>query len=200
MYNGNIVLLGPPGSGKGTLGKQLSQKYEYELISTGEILRDEKKSGRNRALIKNINESEIGKNINDILGKGNLVPDEIVNNIIKNKIGIYKYLDGQFILDGFPRNIKQAEFLDTIGDIGLVIYLEVSDNIIRERILERGKSSGREDDQNIYTINNRILQYNLETKPLIDFYNSKKILATIDGEKSIKEVFNRVENIIKLWK
>jgi len=189
MYNGNIVLLGPPGSGKGTLGKQLSQKYEYELISTGDILRDEKKSG-----------SEIGKKINDILGKGNLVSDEIVNKIIKNKIGIYQYLDGQFILDGFPRNIQQAEFLDTIGDIGLVIYLEVSDNIIRQRVLERGKTSGREDDQNVDIINRRILQYNLETKPLIDFYGSKKILSTIDGEKSIKEVFNRVENVIKLWK
>jgi adenylate kinase len=186
MYNGNIVLLGAPGSGKGTLGKQLAEKYGYTLISTGDILREEKRSG-----------SEMGKKINDILGKGNLVPDEIVNQIVENKL---KNFEGQFILDGFPRTVPQGEFLDTIVDVGLVIYLEVSDNTIRERILERGKTSGREDDQNVITINRRILQYNLETKPLIEFYGDKKILATIDGEESIKEVFNRVENILKLWK
>lgn len=186
MYNGNIILLGAPGSGKGTLGKQLAEKYGYTLISTGDILREEKKSG-----------SEIGKKINDILGKGNLVPDEIVNQIVQNKL---KNFEGQFILDGFPRTVPQGEFLDTIADIGLVIYLEVSDNTIRERILERGKTSGREDDQNVDIINRRILQYKLETKPLIDFYGNKKILATIDGEESINEVFHRVENIIKLWR
>ena len=185
MYNGNIILLGAPGSGKGTLGKQLAEKYGYTLISTGDILREEKKSG-----------SEIGKKINDILGKGNLVPDDIVNQIVQNKL---KNFEGQFILDGFPRTVAQGEFLDTIADIGLVIYLEVSDDTIRERILERGKTSGREDDQNVDIINRRILQYKLETKPLIDFYGDKKILATVDGEKSISEVFHRVENIIKLW-
>ena len=117
--------------------------------------------------------------------------------LIKNKV---EGLTGQLILDGFPRTVVQGEFLDTIADIGLVIYLEVSDNTIRERIIERGKTSGREDDQSIDIINRRILQYKLETKPLVDFYGSKKILATIDGEESINEVFNRVENIIKLWK
>jgi len=188
MYNGNIVLLGAPGSGKGTLGKQLAEKYGYTLITTGDILREEKKSG-----------SEIGKKINDILGKGNLVPDEIVNQIIKNKIQDFEPM-GRVIFDGFPRTVIQGEFLDTIADIGLVIYLEVSDNTIRERILERGKTSGREDDQSIDIINRRILQYKTETKPLIEFYDDKKILATIDGEESINEVFNRVENIIKLWK
>lgn len=186
MYNGNIVLLGAPGSGKGTLAKQLAEKYGYTLITTGDILREEKRSG-----------SEIGKKINDILGKGNLVPDDIVNQIIKNKV---EGLTGQLILDGFPRTVVQGEFLDKITHIGLVVYLEVSDNTIRERIIERGKTSGREDDQSVDIINRRILQYKLETKPLVDFYGSKKILATIDGEESINEVFNRVENIIKLWK
>ena len=186
MYNGNIILLGAPGSGKGTLGKQLAEKYGYTLISTGDILREEKKSG-----------SEIGKKINDILGKGNLVPDEIVNQIVENRL---KNFEGQFILDGFPRTVPQGEFLDKITDIGLVICLEVSDDTIRERILERGKTSGREDDQNVDIINRRILQYKTETKPRIEFYGDKKILATIDGEESINEVFHRVENIIKLWK
>jgi len=96
--------------------------------------------------------------------------------------------------------VVQGEFLDTIADIGLVIYLEVSDDTIRERILERGKTSGREDDQSIDIIDRRIIQFKKETKPLIDFYGDKKILSTIDGEESIKEVFIRVENILKLWK
>jgi len=185
MYNGNIILLGAPGSGKGTLGKQLAEKYGYTLISTGDILREEKKSG-----------SDIGKKINDILGKGNLVPDEIVNQIVENKL---KNFEGQFILDGFPRTVPQAQFLDTISDIGLVIFLDVSDNTIRERILERGKTSGREDDQNVDIINRRIIQYKTETQPLVEFYKFKKILSQIDGENSIQEVFNLVQNIIKLW-
>jgi adenylate kinase len=185
MYNGNIILLGAPGSGKGTLGKQLAEKYGYTLISTGDILREEKKSG-----------SDIGKKINDILGKGNLVPDEIVNQIVENKL---KNFEGQFILDGFPRTLPQGEFLDKIADIGLVIFLDVSDNTIRDRIIERGKTSGREDDQNVDIINRRIVQYKAETQPLVEFYKSKKILAQIDGENSIQEVFNIVQNIIKLW-
>ena len=185
MYNGNIILLGAPGSGKGTLGKQLAEKYGYTLISTGDILREEKKSG-----------SDIGKKINDILGKGNLVPDEIVNQIVENKL---KNFEGQFILDGFPRTVPQAQFLDTISDIGLVIFLDVSDNTIRERILERGKTSGREDDQNVDIINRRIIQYKTETQPLVEFYKFKKILSQIAGENSIQEVFNLVQNIIKLW-
>jgi len=184
MYSGNIIILGAPGSGKGTLGKQLSKEFNFHLISTGDILRSEKKSG-----------SEIGKKINDILGKGNLVPDEIVNDIVKNKI---KSID-RFILDGFPRTVIQGEFLDKISDIELVIYLDVSDDTIKKRILERGKTSGREDDQKIEIIERRIVQYKSETKPLIDFYSNKKILSTVDGEESIDNVFNQVKTILKLW-
>ena len=96
MYNGNIVLLGAPGSGKGTLAKQLSEKYGYTLITTGDILREEKRSG-----------SEIGKKINDILGKGNLVPDDIVNQIIKNKLE--KYLP-KYRLPGHHQSICDSKY------------------------------------------------------------------------------------------
>ena len=185
MYKGNIVLLGAPGSGKGTLAKQLKEKYGYTLITTGDILRAEKNS-----------DSEIGKQIKNLIGKGNLVPDELINQIIEREIHNTKE---PFILDGFPRTVPQGEFLDTITDVNLVIYLEVSDETIQERILERGKTSGREDDQSLEIIQRRIKQFKEETFPLIDFYKSKKVLTYVDGEESIEKVFEMVENILRIW-
>jgi adenylate kinase len=185
MYKGNIVLLGAPGSGKGTLAKQLKDKYGYTLITTGEILRAEKNS-----------DSEIGKQIKNLIGKGNLVPDELINQIIEKEIPKTKE---PFILDGFPRTVPQGEFLDKITDVELVIYLEVTDETIQNRILERGKTSGREDDQSVDIIQRRIKQFKEETFPLIDFYKNKKKLTYVDGESSIEEVFDQVENILRIW-
>ena len=185
MYKGNIVLLGAPGSGKGTLAKQLKEKYGYTLITTGDILRSEKKSG-----------SEIGQKINHLIGKGNLVPDDLINQIVEKEI---KKVTEPFILDGFPRTIEQGKFLENLTDDIIVIYLEVTDNTIQERILERGKTSGREDDQSVEIIQRRITQFKNETFPLIDFYKQKKVLAYVDGEREIKEVFDQVENILRIW-
>lgn len=193
MYKGNIIILGAPGSGKGTLGKQLAKKYGYTVISTGDILRDEKKSG-----------SDIGKKINDILGKGNLVPDDLVNEIIERTLLSTR---GHYILDGYPRTIAQGEFLSKISDIDLVIYLEASNKTIESRILERGKSSGREDDQSVDIIHRRINQFEEETSPLIDYFKyskrfnptNKKILTYLDGEQSIEEVLDQAENILRIW-
>ena len=186
MYNGNIVLLGPPGSGKGTLAKSLVDKYGYSLISTGDILRDEKKSG-----------SEIGKKINHLIGKGNLVPDELIFEIIENKL---KTIDGQVIIDGTPRPLPQGEFIDKVVDVILVLFIDVSDETTKERIKQRGKTSGREDDQSPEIVERRLKQYKDETEPLVDFYKKKGILSYIDGEKSKEEVLKQVENILKLWK
>jgi adenylate kinase len=185
MYKGNIVLLGAPGSGKGTLAKQLKDKWSYSLITTGDILRTEKNS-----------DSEIGKQIKNLIGKGNLVPDDLINQIIEKEIPKTKE---PFILDGFPRTVPQGEFLDKIADVGLVIYLEVTDETIQDRILERGKTSGREDDQSVDIIQRRIKQFKEETFPLIDFYKAKKVLTYVDGEASIDEVFEMVENILRIW-
>jgi adenylate kinase len=185
MYKGNIVLLGAPGSGKGTLAKQLKDKWGYSLITTGDILRTEKNS-----------DSEIGKQIKNLIGKGNLVPDELINQIIEKEIPKTKE---PFILDGFPRTVPQGEFLDKITDVNLVIYLEVTDETIQERILERGKTSGREDDQSVDIIQRRIKQFKEETFPLIDFYKAKKVLTYVDGDQSIEEVFEMVENILRIW-
>ena len=186
MFNGNIVLLGPPGCGKGTLAKSLVDKYGYSLISTGDILRDEKKSG-----------SEIGKKVNDILGKGNLVPDELIFEIIENKL---KSIDGSVIIDGTPRTIPQGKFLDKITDIGIALFIDVSDDTTKERIKERGKTSGREDDQKPEIVDRRLKQYKDETEPLIDFYKKKGILSYIDGEQSKENVLKQVETVLNLWK
>jgi adenylate kinase len=179
------VLLGAPGSGKGTLAKQLKDKWGYSLITTGDILRSEKNS-----------DSEIGKQIKNLIGKGNLVPDELINQIIQKEIPKTKE---PFILDGFPRTVPQGEFLDKITDVNLVIYLEVTDETIQERILERGKTSGREDDLSVDIIQRRIKQFKEETFPLINFYKAKKVLTYVDGEASIEEVFEMVENILRIW-
>ena len=186
MYKGNIVLLGPPGSGKGTLAKSLVDKYGYSLISTGDILRDEKKSG-----------SEIGKKINDIIGKGNLVPDKLIFDIIEKKLS---EIDGPVIIDGTPRTIPQGEFLEKITDVGLVIFINASDETVKERIKQRGKTSGREDDQDPAVAEKRLNQYKNETEPLVEFYKNKGKLVTIDGEVGKEGVLKEVENVLSLWK
>ena len=116
-----------------------------------------------------------------------------MNEIVKNKI---KTIQEPYLLDGYPRTIFQAEFLEKFAAIGLVIYLEVSDETIINRILERGKTSNRADDQSIEIINKRILHFKEETFPLIDFYKNKGILSIIDGEKEIKEVFETLNFIL----
>lgn len=183
MYNGNIILIGAPGSGKGTLSKNL-EKFGYTIITAGDLLRNEKKSG-----------SEIGKKINNLIGKGNLVPDELISELVSNEINKTKE---RYILDGFPRTIKQGEFLEKFKP-GLVIYLDVCDDTIRKRILERGRTSGRDDDQSVDIINRRINQFKEETFPLVDFYKKKKILAYVDGENEIDEVYDQVKNILMIW-
>ena len=184
MYSGNIILLSPPGGGKGTLSNQICDVYDYNLISTGEILRHEKLSG-----------SDIGNKIKDILGKGNLVPDSIVNDIISKRLNI----SSKSILDGFPRTLEQAKFLDEISSVGLVIFLDAFDSVVIKRIINRGKTSGREDDQDVNIINKRLAQYKLETKPLIDFYKNKGVLVTIDANRSSDLVFDDFKKIIRLW-
>jgi adenylate kinase len=186
MYNGNVILLGKPGSGKGTLATQLKEKYKYTVITAGDLLRVEKKSG-----------SEIGQKINNLIGKGNLVPDELISELVDRELNRVRHA---YVLDGFPRTINQGEFLEKKDAPGLVIYLDVTDDTIRKRILERGKTSGRDDDQELSIINKRIRQFKSDTEPLVDFYKKRKTLAIIDGESEIEEVFNQAENLLRLWR
>jgi adenylate kinase family enzyme len=120
-------------------------------------------------------------------------------NMIEAAKQKYLLLKAEAIEKGEEFTITQGEFLDKITDVELVIYLEVSDETIQKRILERGKTSGREDDQSVDIIQRRIKQFKEETFPLIDFYKAKKVLTYVDGEGSIDEVFDMVENILRIW-
>jgi adenylate kinase len=136
------------------------------------------------------------KKSDNLIGKGNLVPDELINEIVQKEI---KNIEQPFILNGFQELFHKLKFLDEIAKIGLVIYIEVSDETITQRILERGKTSNREDDQSVRIIERRLKQFKEETFPLIHFYKEKKILTYVDGERTIQEVFEQVQNILKLW-
>jgi len=178
----NIILLAPPGAGKGTIAKRFITSNKYNLITTGDILREERNSG-----------SELGKEINETIGSGKLVSDDIINKIVENRINNSK---GPFLLDGYPRTIPQAEFLENILDINLVVYLEVRDEIVIKRILKRGETSGRDDDKDIKIINRRLAEYKKETQPLFDFYNEKNLLSTVNSENPVDEVFTSFTDLI----
>ena len=174
----NILLLGAPGSGKGTLGEKIV-KLGYTAIVAGDILRNERES-----------DSELGNRIKEIMGKGNLLPDEITNEIIASRLPL---INPPYLLDGFPRKVSQAVFFETISNVDLVINLTITDEILRERILKRGKTSGRADDQSIEIINNRIEQYNTETFPLVDYFTKKigTYVVTIDTDTTPENVYEK---------
>ena len=180
----NLVLFGPPGSGKGTQSEKLIEKYELVHLSTGDILRNEIKNG-----------TELGKKAEAIMKKGDLVSDEIVIGMIKNKIAANTTAKG-FIFDGFPRTVAQAEALDSLLDefntaISGLISLEVPREELIDRLLKRGQETGRADD-NLETIENRINVYETQTKPVADFYESQGKYYPVDGVGSIDDIFGRI--------
>ena len=180
----NIVFLGPPGSGKGTMTNLLKDEYSYKLICTGDMLRAEKKSG-----------SELGKKIATLIDDGKLVPDEIVDEMVESKL---KILSGSILLDGYPRTITQAETLDTLLDNVKVVWLEVPEDVTIKRNLERGKKSNRPDDANEEVIRKRLDAYNKESKPVKDFYKKTNRVIEIDGEGEIDVVFERIKKILNI--
>jgi adenylate kinase len=185
----NLILFGPPGSGKGTQAAKIIEKYKLKHLSTGDLLRAEKKSG-----------SKLGKKIADLINNGNLVPDEMVQEMVKTFVFNNKECNG-FIFDGFPRTVTQAEWLKEMlnpinAEVNILLHLHVDDNILIERILERGKSSGRDDDKDVSIINNRIEVYHKITQPVMDFYKSQGKYRKVDGIGSIDKVFGRICNVI----
>ncbi|NUM32277.1 MAG: adenylate kinase [Bacteroidetes bacterium] len=187
----NIVLFGPPGAGKGTQSEKLIEKYKLIHISTGDILRAERAAG-----------TVLGKKANEFIEKGELVPDEVVIGMVSNKIDENKNSSG-FIFDGFPRTNAQAVALDKLLQkfslsISKMIALEVDEDELTKRLLLRGKSSGRADDQSEETIRNRFRVYNNETFPLIDFYKKQGKYCGINGMYTIDEVFDDLCKIIEV--
>jgi adenylate kinase len=178
----NIIMIGPPGAGKGTMTNLLKEEVGYNLICTGDILRAEKKSG-----------SELGKKIANLIDKGNLVPDEIVDEMIENELS---KLDEPILLDGYPRTIAQAENLDKLLDNVTVIWLDVPQEVTIQRNLERGKTSKRPDDANVDVIKQRLDNYNKETLPVKEWYEKTNRVVEVDGVGSIPEVLKRIKGIL----
>ena len=186
-----IVLLGPPGCGKGTQSKILVNKFGFFQLSTGDLLREQ-------TINKN---SPYGDEISEIMKRGDLVTDEIVINLIIDKVLNLK--DKNIIFDGFPRNLNQAMVLDeSLKEISIeldyAILFEVDFKILEERIQKRITESAHEkrSDDNLETLLKRIEVYKNNTLPIVDFYKKKKILKTIDGMKTIESVNEEILKII----
>jgi len=185
----NIVIFGPPGSGKGTQSDKIIEKYGLIHLSTGDLLRAEIAG-----------ETELGLKAKNIMEKGALVPDEVVIGMIKNRIDANIGSNG-FIFDGFPRTVEQAEALDNLLSewnlkINLMISLTVERQELITRLLKRGKEQGRTDD-NLETIENRIKVYEDQTTPVMAFYTSQGKAQTVDGIGTIDEIFDRIVEVIK---
>ncbi|HPK10657.1 MAG TPA: adenylate kinase [Saprospiraceae bacterium] len=186
----NLILFGPPGSGKGTQAKLMEEKFGFLHISTGDLFRSE--IG---------NETPLGLMAMEHMKKGELVPDEITIGMLQNKVNEYPEVSG-IIFDGFPRTIAQAESLDKFlsekdMSISLLISLEVEDGEIERRILKRGETSGRPDDNDVSIIRNRINVYRAETSPVFDFYAEQNKSVSINGIGSIDDIFSAISEEIK---
>lgn len=179
----NLVLFGPPGAGKGTQSEKLISEYNLVHISTGDLLRGEMKAG-----------TELGLKAKSLIEKGQLVPDEVVIGMIKSKLEGSKGANG-FIFDGFPRTVGQAEALDILlSDIGTsitcMLALEVTEEELTKRLLERGKESGRADDKDESIIKNRINVYNNETLPVANYYKAQNKFHSVHGIGTIDDIFS----------
>lgn len=204
-----IVLLGPPGSGKGTQGELLSEKLGYTKLSTGDMLREAVRNG-----------TELGKKAKGYMDSGALVPNDLIIGLMKEKIDSAK---GGVILDGFPRNIEQADALAKQVDVDLALDLDVPDEELVSRLTNRrscpdcnavyhlinnppkvagicdkcgGKLYQRDDDTEA-TVKNRLKVYRDNTMPLIGYYQKKGVLTTIPGIGSIDEIFAQVEKAVQ---
>ena len=185
----NIVLFGPPGAGKGTQANFLKDQYNLVHISTGDVFRYNIK-----------NETALGMLAKSYNDKGELVPDQVTIDMLKNEVD--KNTDAKgFIFDGFPRKILQAEALDEIlgekdSRVNAMLALDVDDEILVKRLLERGKTSGRPDDSNEDVIRNRIRIYHEETAILKDYYSAQDKYYGVDGVGSIEEITERLSGVI----
>jgi adenylate kinase len=185
----NILLLGPQGAGKGTQAKRISSEYAIPHIASGEILRDEMAA-----------ETELGRRVKDIYDRGDLVPDDVMIDLIRTRLG-QPDTDSGFVLDGFPRTTVQAEALDSMfSDIGrsfsVVFALQIPDEVAFERLRKRAELEGRADDTD-EAIQRRLDNYHRETEPLIEYYRVRGNLVPIHGERSENEVFAEIQRALE---
>jgi len=205
-----LVMLGPQGSGKGTQAKMLSKRFNIPHVSTGDIFRENIK-----------NQTELGKEISSYVNSGKLVPSEVTNKVMKNELKKNKYENG-YILDGYPRDLSQAEFLDKLDGIDYAVLVDISDNETIKRLssrrqctkcgkiygavnLEEGQKECKEcggeliqrEDDKPEVIKKRLVEYHNKTQPLIDFYGEKGKLKKINGEQPIEKVNKDILAAIK---
>lgn len=180
-----LIFLGPPGAGKGTQAKVLAESCEIPHISTGDILREAKTKG-----------TPLGLQAKDYMDRGELVPDSLILDLIRDRL---KESDAQngWILDGFPRNVEQAQFLDELlqdmnQSYDRVVNFDVPDPVLVTRMLGRGRT-----DDNEETIRRRLEVYRQQTAPLIDFYQQRDSLVSVDGDRSMEEVSTALDEVVK---
>ena len=185
----NLILFGKPGSGKGTQASLIKNKYNLVHISTGDVFR------------KNMsNKTDLGMLAKGYMEKGELVPDEVTVNMLKEELEYHLPCEG-FIFDGFPRTSYQAEKLDALLtkyslNIHLTIALDVDNETLIKRLLNRGKSSGRADDQSEDKINKRLQEYDKKTKPLIEYYTKQNKYKSINGIGEMDDITARIVNLL----
>lgn len=181
----NLVLFGPPGAGKGTQAEKLIEKYGFNHISTGEVIREQIRKG-----------TELGRSVQSYIEKGQLAPDGLVIDIIADYVAKHKDAKGN-IFDGFPRTTVQAKAFDEIMEkngtpVSVMLSLEVPDEELVKRLLLRGKESGRADDGNEGVIRNRIDVYKAQTAVVADHYKPQGKHRAVNGLGTIDEIFDRL--------
>ena len=186
----NVIIFGPPGAGKGTQASNIAKKFELYQISTGDLLRNEVE-----------NQTDIGKDIKNIISKGDFATDEIVNELIKNVI-FDNNKKNKLIFDGYPRSLSQAKNLEYLLNsskqkIDYIFFLNVDKDKIIKRI-EKRKILEKRSDDNLSTILKRYETYMETTKPVLDFYSKNPNYYEIDGEGEIDEISNKIEQILSV--
>jgi adenylate kinase len=187
----NLILFGPPGSGKGTQSEKLIAKYNLKHLSTGDLLRSEI-----------ARKTLLGLEAKKIMDKGQLVPDEVVIGMISCALDEFPDIKG-FLFDGFPRTAAQAEALDYLLEqknlsINVMIALSVSEDELIKRLVKRGETSGRPDDNNEQVIKTRILEYHKKTSQVADHYKKANKVILVKGEGSVDDIFKRLTKEIDM--
>ena len=186
----NIILCGAPGSGKGTQSAFIANKYGVQHLSTGDVLRAEIATG-----------SELGKQIDALISKGNLVPDDLMYGVIENYIANLPADCKGTIFDGYPRTVAQAESLTNLlkkyNMDAIMIDLLVDEQLLIQRLIERGKISGRKDD-NLNTIRHRIAVYHQQTEPIAHYYLHHGNYFAVNGNHTMADVFLQIMRVIEL--
>lgn len=185
----NLILFGPPGSGKGTQSEKLVEKYGLVHLSTGNLLREEIAQ-----------KTPLGLEAKSFMDKGQLVPDEVVIGMVDSCFDKHKDAKG-FLFDGFPRTVAQAVALDKLlelkkTEINTVLALEVSEEELKKRLLTRGQTSGRSDDINEEVIHKRFMVYSNETAPVAEHYKKARKFQSIKGEGTVDQIFESLEESI----